>query len=368
MLYLLWRCRPGRQAEEHSIDDHSSCRADHPLVSVVIPVHDGGAVLARCLDTVMASSYPDVEVIVVDDRSSDDPQSVARSRGCRFMRLQQGHGAAAARNAGARAARGQLLLFIDSDVMIPVDAVERTVQHLSASPRVCGLSAIYTAVAGAPGMVSRYLNFKTHHFQVSLPPSPDTVYSAYLALWRRCFEAVGGFDEAQAYVAADDLVLGLQLAEAGCCLEFSVEIQVTHHKRLSVAGLVEFEYRHAREWALASRAYPRLLAQRLTYSRRSSVGALLAAWMLASGTVAAAGLAVTWNPAWLACPLPPAVALAFWNAPFLGLVLREGGLVDAATALPLFTVGSAAALAGAATGWLGARLQHAVAPAVGVRS
>lgn len=345
--------------KERSIKDHTSRRAEHPLVSVIVPVHNAAAVLGRCLDAVVASSYPEVEVLVVDDRSTDDPESLARARGCRFVRLGQGWGAAAARNAGARAARGALLLFIDADVVIPADAIERTVQRLAAAPRICGLSAVYTAVAGAPGLVSRYLNFKTHHFQVSLPPSPDTVYSAYLALWRPCFESVGGFDEAQTYVAADDLVLGLQLAEAGCCLEFSLEIQVTHQKRLSLAGLMEFEYRHAREWAAASRVYPRLLAQRLTYSRRSSVGALLAAWLLASGTTAALGLAVTWNPAWLACPALPALALAGWNAGFLGLVLREGGLADAAVALPLSTAGSAAAMAGAGAGWLAAHLRGA---------
>ena len=89
-----------------------------PCVSVIIPVMDRAAELRRCLESVARLQYPKekLEVVVVDDGSSDDGPGVARSLGARVISSGgRGRGPAAARNRGASAARGEILAFLDSD-------------------------------------------------------------------------------------------------------------------------------------------------------------------------------------------------------------------------------------------------------------
>ena len=87
-----------------------------PDFSVIIAVYNGGATLARAIDSVLAQSYPPQEVIIVDDGSTDNTAAVARRYGnsVRYV-YQDNAGVSAARNAGVRIARGEWLAFLDAD-------------------------------------------------------------------------------------------------------------------------------------------------------------------------------------------------------------------------------------------------------------
>lgn len=86
-----------------------------PLVSVVIPVHDMGRYVGDALRSVFAQDYRPIEVIVVDDGSTDDTADVARSFADVDYLYQPQQGVAAARNAGIARSRGQLVAFLDAD-------------------------------------------------------------------------------------------------------------------------------------------------------------------------------------------------------------------------------------------------------------
>lgn len=87
-----------------------------PNFSVIIAVYNGGATLARAIDSVLAQSHPPLEVIIVDDGSTDNTAAVAQRYGesVRYV-YQQNAGVSAARNAGVRLARGEWLAFLDAD-------------------------------------------------------------------------------------------------------------------------------------------------------------------------------------------------------------------------------------------------------------
>src|SRR5688572_8692245 len=95
-----------------------------PRLSVIIPVRNDPKRLAKCLEALAGSTHEDFEVIVADDASSDDTAAVAESKGARVIRLKAHSGAAAARNVGADAARGQILLFVDADVCVHADTLQ----------------------------------------------------------------------------------------------------------------------------------------------------------------------------------------------------------------------------------------------------
>src|ERR1700730_13067762 len=88
-------------------------------ISVVIPVRDGRMFLARCLEALSRSNYRNVETIVVDDCSSDSTSQIADSYGAHCLRTPRTLGPGGARNLGARHAMGEILAFIDADVVLP---------------------------------------------------------------------------------------------------------------------------------------------------------------------------------------------------------------------------------------------------------
>jgi glycosyltransferase involved in cell wall biosynthesis len=106
------------------------------LASVVIPVFNGERYLGEAVASVRAQSYRPVEVIVVDDGSTDGSADLARSiAGVRVLE-QERAGPAVARNAGATAATGEFLAFHDADDLLPPDKLECQIGHLLDHPEV----------------------------------------------------------------------------------------------------------------------------------------------------------------------------------------------------------------------------------------
>ena len=107
-----------------------------PLVSVVIPVHNGGRHLAACIESVLAQSYQPLDILVVNDGSTDDSGAVVR-RFAGIRHFEQSHqGAAAARNAGVMAARAAFIAFHDADDLCVPERIALQMAVLSAGPEL----------------------------------------------------------------------------------------------------------------------------------------------------------------------------------------------------------------------------------------
>lgn len=158
----------------------------NPKVSVVVPCHDHGHLLGDALDSVAAQGLDSVEVIVVDDQSSDDTIAVATERGAQVI-PSRGSGAAAARNTGAAAARGDLIAFLDADDVWPERSLAIRVAALDGSGD--------DAVAGA---VEEFVDPR------NVSPSPEPRRASFarvpgsLIITRRAWVAVGPINESLA--------------------------------------------------------------------------------------------------------------------------------------------------------------------------
>ena len=108
-----------------------------PSVSAVVPVYNGARFIAHCIETLLAQDYPDVEVIIVDDGSTDGTPELIRPP-VRLLSTGGRKGAGAARNLGARAAIGEFLFFTDSDVEVPPDWISRGMAALKEHGVPCG--------------------------------------------------------------------------------------------------------------------------------------------------------------------------------------------------------------------------------------
>jgi len=121
-----------------------------PTISVVMPCHNAAASVGAAIESVFGQTYPSVELVVVDDGSSDDSPNVLRSFGGRIVAItQENHGPGPARNRGIAAASGELLAFLDADDYWRDDCLERLCTALTendADIAYCGWQNV-----GAPG-------------------------------------------------------------------------------------------------------------------------------------------------------------------------------------------------------------------------
>src|SRR6185295_8360261 len=99
--------------------------------------------LDQCLQALAKSTLKPLECLIVDDASTDDAQAVAARHGARTIVLEKRVGPARARNAGAREARGDILLFLDADVCIHADAMTRIVEHFRREPSLDAVIGSY---------------------------------------------------------------------------------------------------------------------------------------------------------------------------------------------------------------------------------
>ncbi len=157
-------------------------------VSAVVPVRDGRAYLAQALESLRAQSAPPLEILVVDDGSRDDSADVAAAiAGVQVVR-RPAEGPAAARNAGARLARGEAIAFLDADDLADPSRLEVQGRLLAAAPEAIG----------AAGMMRDFLTPEREaELRDSHACSPDPVRSftpGTLLLRRAAFLATGGLD------------------------------------------------------------------------------------------------------------------------------------------------------------------------------
>jgi glycosyltransferase involved in cell wall biosynthesis len=199
-----------------------------PLISVVIPCFNQAHFLGEAVESALAQSYGEVEIVVVDDGSADNTGEVAgRYPQVRYLR-QPNRGAAAARNAGLAAGKGEFLIFLDADDRLLPEAAEAGVRAFQGNPRIaCAIGACRDIGPGgeALGTPDQILVRSDHY--LALLRSCFVLSGSSVLFSRWCLEALAGFDES--YVAGDDYDLYLRIAR-----QYEVECHgrvVTEYRR-----------------------------------------------------------------------------------------------------------------------------------------
>jgi glycosyltransferase involved in cell wall biosynthesis len=116
-------------------------------VSVVIPVYNAASDLEQCLASLGGSTVVPVECIVVDDGSTDDSLKIAAQHGAKVRSTGGRFGPAPARNIGARAASGEIVLFLDADVCVSPDTISKIVTEFTQDPELDAVMGSYQSQA-----------------------------------------------------------------------------------------------------------------------------------------------------------------------------------------------------------------------------
>ena len=209
-------------------------------MSVVIPVFNGACTLAECLTACLAQSYSDFDVIVVDDGSTDETARVAKTFDVHYLH-QDNAGPATARNRGARAARGDIVAFTDSDCIPETNWIDSL---------VAGFDEDTVAVGGGYGIANKTsLLARMIHEEISLRhdrygDEVDFLGSFNVAYRRDVFEEVGGFDESFPVASAEDNDLAYRLLDGDGTLRFVRGARVAHYHPAKLVQYLKTQMMH----------------------------------------------------------------------------------------------------------------------------
>ncbi len=283
-------------------------------MTAVIPATKGSETLERVRAAIQAAAAPPEEILVVDEPSEAGP--------------------AEARNTGAQRASGDVLVFVDADVLVHPDAFVRIRAAFESDPGLSGVFGSYDDEPAHDGTVSAFRNLLHHHVHQTSPGPAMTFWAGLGAIRRDAFLGIGGFDDAYEVPSIEDIELGLRLTDAGHRIELAPEIQGKHLKGWTLSGMLRCDVLH--------RGVPWLT---LLLTRRHLPAALNLRWRHRMSAIASVGLAGALASRRFRAVVPAAALLAVLNHDFYRLLWEKLGPRKAALGMGLHVVHHLSAVA-----------------------
>ncbi len=299
-----------------------------PSISIIIPVYRGGKSFSYCLASLENSLLSPAEVIVIVD--GDDPESyqVAQEYGAKVLQLKANRGPATARNIGAEAAKGDIIFFIDADVTIYPDTLEKIATVFQNDHQLAALIGSYDDQPGASNFLSQYKNLFHHYNHQIGSEEASTFWGACGGIRRDIFLNMGGFDESYRRPCIEDIELGYRLKAKGYRIRLCKNIYVKHLKHWTPYSLLraDFFYRALPWTELIHRDRNFVNDLNLQWSSRLSVICIYSLLMAILGSI--------WFPPllWLGGLL--IVGLIVLNWPVYQFFLKKRGLLFTLKTLP----------------------------------
>jgi O-antigen biosynthesis protein len=230
--------------------------ARYPKVSIVVASYNAERTLTSCLDSLQRLNYPDYEVILVDDGSTDaTPQLALKHSGIRYFRHEKNLGLSTARNTGIAAAAGEIVAFTDSDCRADEDWLYYLVGDL--------LDSEFAAIGG-PNLLPPEDSAVAAAVMVS-PGGPahvmltdrqaEHIPGCNMAFYKWVLAQVGGFDPLF-HEAGDDVDVCWRLQQAGYRIGFSPAAFVWHYRRSTARAYLRQQHGYGEAESLLVRKHP----------------------------------------------------------------------------------------------------------------
>ncbi len=206
-----------------------------PAVTVVVPAYNAEATLAPCLAAIDAAMAPGDRLVLFDDGSTDRTNAMAHAAGATVMRNDgPPKGPAHGRNEAAFAASTPLVLFVDADVVIRPDVIERLAGEIAGTGAASAFGC-YDERPQSHRVTSLYANLRHHYVHLHGARDATTFWSGIGMVRTDVFRAAGGYDgERYRYPSIEDVELGVRLIAAGQRIRLVPEAQGTHCKDWSL--------------------------------------------------------------------------------------------------------------------------------------
>ena len=318
-----------------AVDPFEASGGEVLSLSVIMPTVSWTGCFEPCVRAVIEHSAArggeDAEIVVVFDGAGGPPPWWLTDAGVKVFSTGTRCGPAHARNLGAAEATGNVLLFLDADVELAPDALERIRAAFATSPDLVALFGSYDDAPACSGVVSQFRNLLHHHTHTSHPGRAASFWSGCGAIRSAAFFDVGGFDDDFRHPSVEDIELGLRVQAAGGRIVLDPTVQCKHHKSWSLRSMVMTDiFRRAVPWTqLILESHDLPVTLNLDWGNR-----LCGAAALFSAGLLPLSIAIgSWWPL-LAVPVV-LLAMAWMHLDFYQLCLRRGGVAFAFAAFAL---------------------------------
>jgi glycosyltransferase involved in cell wall biosynthesis len=291
--------------------------------TAVVPVHNSSRTLSSCLEALRISGGNDLEIVVVDDGSKDDSVNAAKPFADKTVQFQDSYGPAKARNAGARLASGDIVVFVDADVLVPDHAFELLRTRFEADDCLTAVQGVYALMCPHENAASQYKNLYYHYSWMKRIRNPYLASAAsfFFAIRKTAFVKMSGFDEDIRQPTVEDADLGFRLHVRGHRVLLERDLQIVHDRRYHVQELVNYDRR------LAS-AKTRFMLRKAFYRSKGSEVHPTTGWAVST---ARASEMKSWLLTLVSIPLAFVFLLTGW---LWGAVFAVG--IGCATQIPFF--------------------------------
>lgn len=299
-------------------------------ISIVVPAYNAAADIEHFLASLLPQLTERDECIIVDDGSRDRTKELVRAAGVRLIELERNSGPAAARNHGAAHASGEILLFLDSDVVPDGGLLELVRAHFAEPGHAPAVMGSYDDKPLGQTTVSRFRNLLhcyTHH---TGNREASTFWTGCGAMRKDLFHEMGGFAAEQFGIPSiEDVDLGIRVRQAGHRILLNPDLQVQHRKIWTWASMIRTDVFHrAVPWSKLMLGGTNLPAD-LNFKPEQRLCAI--AVVLATGLLPL----LFWVPLWAGLGI--ALLLGYVTAvnwPFYRFLARRGGWGFAIRSMP----------------------------------
>lgn len=243
------------------------------LVSIIIPFYNAEKTLKRCLFSIHYALRKNMEVILVDDASTDDSPRIAAEFPYQIIRIQEHNGPATCRNIGAEKAKAKYLLFIDADVILQKDTIEKLIGTYNERPDIVGVSAIYSDRPVAPGLFQEFKAIEQAYKYSNYTADRYSAFDTSCGSIRRdVFFKIGGFNTSYKNADTEDVEFGYNLSQRYInCINPNVTVDHIHANYLH--GVYNY---YSRSFYWTKLFLPRLKFDEVVTTKSNALSALIA--------------------------------------------------------------------------------------------
>lgn len=232
-----------------------------PKISVVIPAHNAEDHIEKSLMSLKRQVFDDFEIIVADDHSTDRTCEIAEQY-AKVIKSAWRIGEGAARNLGAKSAKGEILAFTDADVVLPKDWLHKIVQNMELRKVKCIGGGYRGSIGNSFIEVFAYLELA--YRRKNMPPFVTTLVSNNFACYRDVFFQCGGFPEKY---KCEDMRLSFEINKK-YAIYWDSENSIYHQFRKSLVAYLRQQFHFAKDTVWAHYSYPEMIFRK-THQGRS---------------------------------------------------------------------------------------------------